>query len=898
MDFKNIHKKYRPVPFWSWNEKLETDETKEQIRRMNDAGLGGFFMHARGGLQTAYMGEEWFENVDASIAEANSLGMNAWAYDENGWPSGFGNGAVNGLGVEYCQKYLRIEESPEHEETAICKCGNHYFYYEVNSFYVDTLDEKVIKEFIKVSYEPYYERYKNEIKGFFTDEPQISRNGIPWSFVFQDEYKARFDENILEHLEELYFPIGDYKRTRVNFWKMVTDLFSKAYMKQIYDWCDERGLMLTGHLVSEFGFITQLTTNGACMPHYEYFHIPGMDWLGREVKDGLEGQQLGSVAEQLGKKQVMSETFAMCGHNVSFDELKGIYEWQMIHGVNLLCQHLEGYSNRGIRKRDYPPAMYIQQPWWDEYRAFNDGMSREGMVLGTGEKQVSVLVLHPQTTAWTMFDANENKGIQELNESFYDILKKLEAKHIEYHLGDETIMERHGRVENGKLIIGTQSYTYVIDPGCEVLFENTKRLLSEFEKGGGRIVSESELPENPVVDNGRITYKKSIHKDFTAHFFANTTPELQRGVFTVEGKVLDIYSGELLPFGGEHTFEPWGSLMIIEDGSKNQQSAICSETVLPLEGKFKVSGPVMNSLTLDHCDYWFDGELQEEQGYVLNVCERANALERSVKIHQEYKVNFEYVPEKLWLVCETPEIFDIAVNGSSIKKEDCGYFRDKSFKKLDISAYARKGENIIAFDCDFCQSPEFYENMRKSKIFESEKNKLSYDMEIEAIYLLGDFSVKTDGEFTEGNKGSMRYRGGFTVSAPVKDVTLKNLEAQGFPFFCGSLVLEGEIDIKGENPVLITQRKGVNALTVEINGLKKTYLTGNRIPLAEFGAEGKTAIRLTLTNNLRNLLGPHHINEGETYYAAPGSFYKEQCVWSANPELKWDDDYYFMPFGI
>lgn len=24
MNFKNIDKKYRPVPFWSWNEKLET----------------------------------------------------------------------------------------------------------------------------------------------------------------------------------------------------------------------------------------------------------------------------------------------------------------------------------------------------------------------------------------------------------------------------------------------------------------------------------------------------------------------------------------------------------------------------------------------------------------------------------------------------------------------------------------------------------------------------------------------------------------------------------------------------------------------------------------------------------------------------------------------------------
>ena len=52
MDFKNVDKKYRPIPFWSWNEKLDVEETKRQIRIMDDAGIGGYFMHARGGLAT------------------------------------------------------------------------------------------------------------------------------------------------------------------------------------------------------------------------------------------------------------------------------------------------------------------------------------------------------------------------------------------------------------------------------------------------------------------------------------------------------------------------------------------------------------------------------------------------------------------------------------------------------------------------------------------------------------------------------------------------------------------------------------------------------------------------------------------------------------------------------
>lgn len=208
MDFINIPKRYRPIPFWSWNEKLEPEETKDQIRKMDEAGIGGFFMHARGGLQTPYMGAEWFENVSAAVEEGKKRGMRPWAYDENGWPSGFGNGLVNGMGVAYQQKYLRMEAQLCHTETAICKCGGHYFYYDVNPFYVDTLDKKVIAKFLEVAYKPYYEKYGAGIEGFFTDEPQISRNGIPWSFVFEQKYQERYHENILEHLEELFLDVG------------------------------------------------------------------------------------------------------------------------------------------------------------------------------------------------------------------------------------------------------------------------------------------------------------------------------------------------------------------------------------------------------------------------------------------------------------------------------------------------------------------------------------------------------------------------------------------------------------------------------------------------------------------------------------------------------------------
>jgi len=899
VDFKNIHKKYRPIPFWSWNEKLDVLETVEQVHKMNDVGIGGFFMHARGGLQTEYMGNEWFDNVESAVKASEQTGMGAWAYDENGWPSGFGNGYVNGKGIKYQQKYLRMSDA-EPKENVIAKCGKHWFYYDVNPFYVDVLDKKVVAEFIDYAYKPYCEKYKNRIEGFFTDEPQISRNGIPWSFVYEKEYKERYSENINEHLEELFLPVGDYKNTRVKFWKMVTDLFSDAFMKQVYDKCNEWGLKITGHLVLEENLLIQLTANGACMPHYEYMHIPGMDWLGRNIFDCLTPMQVSSVCDQLGIKQILSETFALSGHNISFAELKGIYEWQMVHGINLLCQHLEGYSIRGIRKRDYPPAMYYQQPWWSEYKGFVDAMSREGMVLTESKKYADVLVIHPQTTAWSLYDgkpAEDSKydEIEFVNNKLLSIMKTLEQKHIMYHLGDETIMERHAKVENGKLVIGEQRYSYIIDSACEILLPKTKQLIDEFKKQGGKIVIEDELLENPVCDSGEITYVKRVSDKYTVHYFVNTSKERKTANINVTGKKLDIYTGNLVSFEKNYEFESWGSIMIIEDETKPCEKQ--NQNIIKLDGEFEIAKPVQNAITLDCCDYYFDGELQEKNGYVLNITERANALERPVKIHQDYHIKMNYIPKELFLVCETPEKFEIKVNGKVVSKTDCGYYIDKSFRKFNIAEYIQKGENRISFDCNFNQNDEFYENRRKAFEFETEKNKLVYDMEIEAIYLIGYFSVKTDGKWEQLDRNAVRYFGSFEIDEPKNKISLQNIEQQGFPFFSGEMSLFGEIEIEGENPVLEIDRKGINAIRVKIGDKEKIMLTDDRLQLEDFGVRGKTKIELTLINNLRNILGPHHLEIGESFFVCPSTFFKENCVWTQNPE-EWNDGYCFVETGI
>lgn len=257
------------------------------------------------------------------------------------------------------------------------------------------------------------------------------------------------------------------------------------------------------------------------------------------------------------------------------------------------------------------------------------------------------------------------------------------------------------------------------------------------------------------------------------------------------------------------------------------QDEILLENTKKLLTEYVRNGGDDNVLTLDYCDYYFDGELQEKNGYVLNIQGRACKLERPIEVRQDYRVNIRAVPERLFLVCETPEIFEIQVNGTTIDKTDCGMYRDIAFRMIDLVKYVKKGENVITFLCHYEQPDSLYENLKKAAIFESEKNKITYETEFEAIYLLGDFSVATDGTFEQLERDAVRYRGSFAIDRPVKKVFAANLEQQGYPFFCGEITLAKTFELEDAERVLQFKKFGVNILEVTVNGKKYEHLWGS-----------------------------------------------------------------------
>ncbi len=97
------------VPFFFLNHRLEPARLRAKILEIRAAGSDGFFIHAREGLATPYLSEEWFAAVQCCLEVARELGMQAWFYDEMPYPSGVAGGEVLRRRPEFIEQSLQVQ---------------------------------------------------------------------------------------------------------------------------------------------------------------------------------------------------------------------------------------------------------------------------------------------------------------------------------------------------------------------------------------------------------------------------------------------------------------------------------------------------------------------------------------------------------------------------------------------------------------------------------------------------------------------------------------------------------------------------------------------------------------------------------------------------------------------
>ncbi len=450
---------FRGKPFWSWNGKLEKSELLRQLGLFKDMGMGGVFFHSRTGLATEYLGTEWMELTKACADEAARLGLEAWLYDEDRWPSGSAGGLAT-KETRHRMKYLRLtvyrgDDEPlwpsedylvaafaadldgldlgryeRWEEGAGIPAGRallifsweymapHSFYN--NEAYLDTLSREATEHFLSLTHDRYAKacggRIGGSIRGIFTDEPHhgfvfCDIHGqpgpantawiTPWTSKLPAEFQAVFGYDLRERLPELFLRVPDrLSPVKWAYMETIQRLFLENWARPLQDRCHRLGLLLTGHVLHEDSLAAQAIPCGSVMRYYEYLDQPGVDVLGVDNRNFWIVKQLASVARQTGKKWLLSELYGCSGWAMGLDGHKRIGDWQALLGINVRCHHLSWYSMAGESKRDYPASIFFQSAWYRDYDVVETYFSRLHVLLQQGRPACDVLVLSPIESLW------------------------------------------------------------------------------------------------------------------------------------------------------------------------------------------------------------------------------------------------------------------------------------------------------------------------------------------------------------------------------------------------------------------------------------------------------------------------------------------------------------------
>ena len=924
---------YRTRNYWGWLENITPEEAVWQIDRMYEAGLGGYVMHARGGLTIPYAGDQWMDSVKAMIRRGRELGMVTVIDDEHGWPSGFGAGKVNGLGPEYQLKYLLCEELPAGDvRPDSCTLGlwtrefepvpdPAFFppdtpvirvYKKIDPYYVDNMDPKVVDAFIKASYQDYLTKLGSfeGVYAIFSDEPQTARYATPWSDILPELYEKEYGAPLLPQLVKVFYPAPGCEKLRVELYSLMQRCFAENYAGKLRDWCEERGVVFTGHTCIEEHLVGQLRCSLGTMPFYENMTVPGVDWLTRSRVSPLNTLQLTSAAQQTGKKRVLCEMFGCAGWNVSLEEMKWIAQQQAVFGINDHLQHLGLYSLRGSRKREYPASLHYQQPWFSKYRPYNDYFARVCKLLSESEPETDLLVIHPMQSVWAQYDGRL-ESCDDIQARTDGLLSGLLRLQLHPHLGDETLLARHGRVEGDTLAVGKRRYRAVLLPALTSLSASTLALLREYAAGGGRIVCAGELPRMldgvPTEIQLPCEYispdAESLRRAFPAPVRAVPDCDLYLTRWSWKGqKFLYIVNNDLdgpadfrleAP-GYWYEYDPEANALsetptdtgrVHLDGAQalilfeGPAAPIPAPRPAPvrelyLDGSWRLAASTENALTLDRCRLSFDGENWEEEAYILDIQRRLLTESRNRDVYLRFTFVSEMAADLL-LLAEDPEKCGFSLNGEPVSHRPAGWRVDKCLEALPIRC--RAGENELILRRAFT-NPERVYFVKNHPMHEAESNRVTVETELEAVYLWGDFAVYSGAPAVSGPRRTAALPGPFRL-APLPDaLPADSLEQHGFPFFAGTVTLKKTFTLPAVSRAKLSfSRPDAIVTGVTVNGEKVRDFcwAPYAADITPFLRPGENEIALELTNSCRNLFGPHYSREGESYAVSPNSYGQE-----------------------
>lgn len=702
---------------------------------------------------------------------------------------------------------------------------------------------------------------------------------------------------------------------------------------------------------------------------------PSNSYMAREDMDITTPLQCCSAARQNGQEHILTEMYGVTGNNFNFRDMKHMFDHFAAFGINHRSVHGIFYSIHGRGKRAYPVSTNYYQPYFDKYKAITEYTARTSWFISQGTPCRNILVIHPLESAYMCYkgykdgNAQNDAELSLLDDLFYDTISSFTYDKLEFDLGDEMSIRDSAFTENGIFTLGKMNYGTVVLPYLKSLRASTLQLLERFAKDGGKIVVLGKAPtllDGAASDTAErlaslpnVSYcgthgeaveilerDKSFRFEYidncsslimnhrrdnngTDWFFIvndNCRKKASCKIYFEDTRCFTLYNAQ----NGETstlpcTVENNGTAMeftILEGGSIAftaektasvpscmQQLTVTSSTVTKLSGVWDISTNRPNVLVLEYANYKKgDGEYSRDYP-ILAIHDILVGENYHGKLTLKFTFNSDKAFKNLSLALEDAQEQEIYLNGVKAEKYDGkSYYMSRDFKVVKLPDVCKVGENTI----ELCRT---YAPLAKFKSAITSLFENLGGVELEQIYLIGDFGVKGRTERTRN--GLERFSRRFIITEKC-ECARDNLLLAGLPFYTGTVELSKKVTVSAEDAkkkaiLEIGEFHGCIAEII-VNGKSCGDVMWFPYSAELTGAlkEGENEIVIKLTNTLRNLLGPSHRPAGDVGqlwagYSNPNGAWLghdpkyPDRVWyenRASDTAKWSDSYFLAPFGI
>jgi len=544
--------------------------------------------------------------------------------------------------------------------------------------------------------------------------------------------------------------------------------------------------------------------------------------------------------------------------------------------------------------------------------------TRLSLVLSQGEQINQVLLIQPTTTAWMyQADSSQRARLGKIGNQFQEMVLSLERAQVEYDIGCEDIIARHGSIEATMLEVGKRQYDMVVlPPLTENLNAKVMDLLEAYLKAGGAViccgppparvdgrlsergqkVSQSsgwsrlepaaiprKLLSRPAKgftilrdenDKGILFHHRRQMDDGQFLFLVNTSitaPSSGTIESTLQGiEQWDLQTGKISKYafkkagkGIKAGFQlpPCGSLLLLLTKKSGNPAPTKAEiaTEIPAKGPPTARRLEHNVLTLDYVDVTAGGKTRKNIYFY-----RANqfAFQQNGMGRNPWDSAVQFRDELIKKKFPADSGF-IATYRFTIEKQVPSQLYIV-IERPDLYSIKCNGKTVKAIKGSWWLDKSFGKiNIRTAaKVGENTVTIKAFPLtiyhELESAYVLGDFALKASDS-------------GFVIVPEEKlDIEAGGWNQQGYPFYAAGVSYTQKFEVsrpKGEYQVQLLHWYGSVAKVI-VNGKTAGYIGYQpwQCDVTPLVKRGTNSIEIIVIGTLKNTLGPHHA--GRTLGAA------------------------------